>query len=192
MEGTIGEIRMFAGTFAPRSWAFCQGQILSISQNTALFSILGVTYGGNGQTTFALPDLRGRSAVGAGQGPGLTFINPGQISGTETVTLLTSQMPAHTHTATATVTGSVNPRCLDDEAQGDSPGGGYPAAATSAGAIYTSSAQTPDAVMGASPISATASVTIGITGSSQPVPIRNPYTGINYIICLEGIFPSRN
>ena len=81
MEGTIGEIRMFAGTFAPRNWAFCNGQLLSIAQNTALFSILGTTYGGNGQTTFALPDFRGRSAVGTGQGPGLSSISLGEQAG---------------------------------------------------------------------------------------------------------------
>lgn len=189
MEGTIGEIRMFAGTFAPRSWAFCQGQLLSISQNTALFSILGTTYGGNGQTTFALPDLRGRSPIGQGQGPGLSNISLGQVSGTENVTILTTQMPAHTHTAT--VTGTVTPRCLDDEGLGDAPGNAFPAATTTAaGKIYTSAAQQPDASMGSSPITATA--TIGISGNSQPLPIRNPYLGMNYIICLEGIFPSRN
>jgi microcystin-dependent protein len=188
MEGTIGEIRMFAGTFAPRNWAFCAGQLLSISQNTALFSILGTTYGGNGQTTFALPDLRSRVPVGAGQGPGLSNISLGEVSGTETVTLLTTQMPAHTHTAT--VTGTVTPKCLDDEGLGDTPGNAYPSAVTIAGKIYTSAAQAPDAVMGSSPISATA--TIGIAGNSQPVPIRNPYLGMNYIICLFGIFPSRN
>ncbi|HEY0679340.1 MAG TPA: tail fiber protein [Chitinophagaceae bacterium] len=188
MEGTIGEIRMFGGTFAPRSWAFCAGQLLSISQNTALFSILGTTYGGNGQTTFALPDLRGRSPIGTGQGPGLTNISLGQVSGVENVTILTTQMPAHTHTAT--VTGTVNPRCLDDEGLGDSPGNAFPSAATTAGKIYASSSQTPDATMGSSPIVATA--TIGIAGNSQPLPIRNPYLGMNYIICLQGIFPSRN
>jgi microcystin-dependent protein len=186
MEGTIGEIRMFAGTFAPRSWAFCQGQLLSISQNTALFSILGTTYGGNGQTTFALPDFRSRSAVGTGTGPGLSNIVLGQVSGTENVTILTSQMPAHTHTAVATVTGTVTPKCFADEGLGDDPTNAF-AAISSA-----SNTQTPDANMGSSPIAATASVTIGIAGSSQPLPIRNPYLGMNYIICLEGIFPSRN
>ena len=97
MEGTIGEIRMFAGTFAPRTWAFCQNQILSIAQNTALFSILGTTYGGNGQTTFALPDFRGRVAVGTGTGPGLSNIQLGQMAGTPTVTPTTNNMPAHNH-----------------------------------------------------------------------------------------------
>lgn len=192
MEGTIGEIRMFAGNFAPRNWAFCAGQLMSISQNTALFSILGTTYGGNGQTTFGLPDFRGRQAVGTGQGPGLTNITLGEVSGTETVTLLTTQMPAHTHTATATVTGTVTPKALDDTGLGDTPGGQFPAISTAGSKIYTNATQTPDSAMGSSPISATATVTIGISGNSQPVPIRNPYLGMNYIICLFGIFPSRN
>jgi microcystin-dependent protein len=192
MEGTIGEIRMFAGTFAPRNWAFCAGQLMSISQNTALFSILGTTYGGNGQTTFALPDLRSRVPVGTGQGPGLSNITLGEVSGTETVTLLTTQMPAHTHTAQATVTGTSAQKCLDDTGLGDTPGGQFPAISTAGSKIYTNATQTPDATMGASPITATATVTIGIAGNSQPVPIRNPYLGMNYIICLFGIFPSRN
>lgn len=193
MEGTIGEIRMFAGTFPPRAWAFCQGQLLSIAQNTALFSILGTTYGGNGQTTFGLPDLRGRSPIGAGPaGPGLSPIQLGELAGTETTTLLITQMPAHNHTATATITGTVTPRCLEDTGLGDAPAGAFPANATGGAQIYTSSAQTPDSTMGSSPISATATITIGITGNSQPVPIRNPYLGMNYIICLQGIFPSRN
>src|SRR5215204_3802779 len=96
-EGTIAEIRLFAGNFAPRSWAFCQGQIMSIAQNTALFSILGTTYGGNGQTTFALPDFRGRVAVGAGGGPGLVNISLGEVSGEPTHTLIRQEMPSHNH-----------------------------------------------------------------------------------------------
>jgi microcystin-dependent protein len=181
MEGTIAEIRMFAGTFAPRSWAFCAGQILSIAQNTALFSILGTTYGGNGQTTFALPDLRGRTPVGAGQGPGLSNISLGQVSGSETVTLLTTQMPAHTHTLTGNVTMQVNNDTagLTDDATNRRFG--------AIGNVFTSA--TTDLVNMA-PLNST--LAIGIAGNSQPVPIRNPYLGMNYIICLEGIFPSRN
>lgn len=192
MEGTIGEIRMFAGNFAPRSWQFCQGQLLSIAQNSALFSILGTTYGGNGQTTFALPDLRGRTPVGQGQGPGLSSISLGQVAGTENVTLLITQMPAHNHTAVATVTGTVTPKAFADEGLGDDPTNAFAAVSSASNRIYTNNTQTPDAVMGSSPIAATATVTIGIAGNSQPVPIRNPYLGMNYIICLEGIFPSRN
>jgi len=180
MEGTIGEIRMFAGTFPPRDWAFCSGQLLSIAQNTALFSILGTTYGGNGQTTFALPDLRSRTAIGVGQGPGLSNISLGEQSGTETVTLLTTQMPAHTHATSGTLAmGAKN-------GAGDSisPTGNYPAVV--AGTNFYSTTQ--DAQM--APLNG--SLTIGVAGNSQPVPIRNPYLGMNYIICLFGIFPSRN
>ena len=93
----IGEIRLFAGNFAPRSWMFCQGQLLSIAQNTALFSILGTTYGGNGQTTFALPDLRGRVPINPGQGPGLPPYTLGEQGGTPTHTLISPEMPAHAH-----------------------------------------------------------------------------------------------
>ena len=123
MEGTIGEIRMFAGNFAPRSWAFCNSQILSIAQNTALFSILGTTYGGNGQTTFGLPDLRGRVPIGTGQGPGLPNVSLGEMSGTPTTTLLATNMPAHTHTVAAS--GSM--ACKTGAGDADSPGGNIPA-----------------------------------------------------------------
>ncbi len=100
----IGEIRLFAGNFAPRDWAFCEGQIMSIAQNTALFSLLGTQYGGNGQTTFALPDLRGRVPMHQGQGPGLSPRDIGEVSGSETVTLLSTQMPAHSHALRASTT----------------------------------------------------------------------------------------
>jgi microcystin-dependent protein len=99
-EGTLGEVRLFAGNFAPRNWEFCSGQLISIASNTALFSVLGTTYGGNGTTTFGLPDLRGRVPVGAGQGPGLTYRPLGERSGAENHTLTPEQLPAHSHTLT--------------------------------------------------------------------------------------------
>src|SRR5215218_1895643 len=98
-EPYLGQIYLVPYNFAPRGWAFCQGQILSIAQNTALFSLIGTTFGGNGQTTFGLPDLRGRVPLGAGQGPGLSSVQLGEVSGQETVTLTQSQMPAHGHLA---------------------------------------------------------------------------------------------
>src|SRR5437879_11862971 len=104
----LGSIIMFAGNFAPRGWALCNGQILPIAQNTALFSILGTTYGGNGQTTFALPDLRGRVPVGSGQGPGLSNYDLGQQGGSESETLTVNQMPEHTHAITGEVYITVN------------------------------------------------------------------------------------
>ena len=101
-EPFLGQLMLFGGNFAPRGWALCNGQILAINQNTALFSLLGTTYGGNGQTTFALPDLRGRAPLHAGQGPGLSPYALGQVGGTENVTLLATEMPAHTHAQPAT------------------------------------------------------------------------------------------
>src|SRR5689334_24076195 len=98
-EPFLAEIVLFAGNFAPRGWAFCWGQILSIAQNTALFSLLGTTYGGNGQTTFALPNLASRFPIGAGQGPGLSNYTLGQLAGTESTTLTINNMPAHNHAA---------------------------------------------------------------------------------------------
>src|SRR6188472_303063 len=107
-EPFIGMIVMFAGNFAPRNWAFCDGQLLSIAQNTALFSILGTTYGGNGQTTFALPDFRGRVAVGTGTGPGLSNISLGEVAGEASVTLISTQMPQHNHTISGNAGGLAN------------------------------------------------------------------------------------
>jgi microcystin-dependent protein len=175
-EPFIGEIRMVGFNFAPRGWALCNGQLLSIAQNTALFSLLGTTYGGNGQTTFALPDLRGRVPLHQGQGPGLTPRTIGESSGTETVTLLSSQMPAHNHTLAAfnspgsldTPTGNVIANIVD-------PNTGGPATLFSA---------TADTTM--NPAS------IGISGGNQPHENMQPYLCVNFVIALEGIFPSRN
>jgi microcystin-dependent protein len=175
MEGVIAEIRLFAGNFAPRSWAFCQGQILSIAQNTALFSLLGTTYGGNGQTTFALPDLRGRVAVGTGQGPGLSAVDLGEQAGAPTVTLIATEMPAHNHIM---------------QVHNDTTG----MAATGAGNFVNSKTESGEAIASSSnsPLATANPATIGITGGSQPHNNMQPYLGLNYIICLEGIYPSRN
>jgi microcystin-dependent protein len=181
MEGTIGEIRMFAGTFSPRTWAFCNNQLISIAQNTALFSILGTTYGGNGQTTFALPDFRGRVAVGTGTGPGLPNIQLGQLAGTPTVTLLTSNMPAHNHALTGTVNMQINNDTagLTDDANGRRFG--------AFGSVFTSAAT--DLVNMAADVS---TLQVGVNGGGQPFSIMPPYLGMNYIICMFGIFPSRD
>jgi len=180
MEGTIGEIRMFAGNFAPRTWAFCQNQILSIAQNTALFSILGTTYGGNGQTTFALPDFRGRVAVGTGQGPGLPSVTLGEMAGTPTVTLTTNNMPAHNHGLTGAVSMVANG---GTDGLTDDPAGRRLAGAN----IYTNFTNEPATMV---PLQST--LTVGVSGGSQPFSIMPPYLGMNYIICLFGIFPSRD
>jgi microcystin-dependent protein len=181
MEGTISEIRLFAGNFAPRAWAFCQNQLLSIAANSALFSLLGTTYGGNGQTTFALPDFRGRFGVGTGQGPGLSNIQLGEKAGSPTLTLITSNLPAHNHPVTGAVTQQVNNAAagLSDDATGKRLG--------ASGNIFT--ANTNNLVPMAPAVT---NLTVGLTGGNQPFNKMMPYIGMNFIICLEGIYPSRN
>jgi microcystin-dependent protein len=181
-EPYIGEIMMFAGNFAPQGWALCDGSVLSIAQNTALFAILGTTYGGNGQTTFALPDLRGRAPVHPGQGPGLSPYALGQNGGVEQVSLTTAQMPAHTHLATATVTINVN----DSRADATSPNGAVLSQPEAA-----SYAAEPDGTSTMNARAVTAAVTVGLAGNSAPVPTLSPYLCVNFIIALQGIFPSR-
>ena len=163
----VGQIMAVAFNFAPQGWAICNGQILPISQNTALFSLLGTTYGGNGTTNFALPDYRGRILIGAGAGPGLTTRNLGEQGGANTTTVTTATLPAHTHTipansedgTTSNPTNNViaNTAVLDKEFN-----------------------TIPNTVMG----------TTGSTGTGQPIDNQQPYLGINYIIATEGIFPS--
>lgn len=183
-EPFIGEIKTFGFGFAPRGYATCQGQLLSIASNTALFSLLGTTYGGNGQTTFALPDLRGRVAVGQGNGPGLTPIVMGQIAGTETVTLIAANLPPHIHPATATSA------LFAEGLPGDSsnPTGKMLAGITNG---YLTPDVNPNKQLSTEAITTT--VTVGPnTGGPTPLPVRDPYLGLNYSIALEGIFPSRN
>jgi microcystin-dependent protein len=165
----LGEIRLFPYNFPPRGWAFCQGQILSIAQNTALFSLLGTTYGGNGQTTFGLPDLRGRAAVSSGQGPGLASYTLGELGGVENVTLIASQMPQHNHTVAVNNSGSSTGR----------PSGNYPGQTTA-----NSYAPSPDSTFAPQAVAA--------AGGSQPHENRPPYLTLNYCIALVGVFPSRN
>jgi microcystin-dependent protein len=166
----IGEIRLFASNFAPQGWALCNGQLMSIAQNTALFALLGTMYGGNGQTTFALPDLRGRVPVHQGQGPGLTSRTQGEVSGSETVTLLSSQMPAHSHALRASTVA----------ATGSTPAGALLGATTVNS--YDNSAAGVAMAAGA----------IGNTGGAQPHDNMAPTLALNYIIALFGIFPSRS
>ena len=170
-EPIIGEIRMFAGNFAPKGWAFCQGQILPIAQNTALFSLLGTTYGGNGTTTFALPDLRGRVPVGFGQGPGLSNRVIGEQFGSELVTLNINQMPSHYHTVNAVTT----------EGNQNLPTNSLPANTKTLDKEYSTVA--PNTTMNPT--------MIGVSGGSQPFGVMQPSLGMNYIICVNGIYPSR-
>jgi len=181
MEGTIAEIRMFAGNFAPRNWAFCSSQILAIAQNTALFSLLGTTYGGNGQTTFALPDFRGRVPVGAGQGPGLSSYSLGQVSGSETNTVANANFPAHTHPFSGSVTMPGNAAA----GTADTPQGNYPA--TLAGTNMYSTINN-----GSGLGNMQLALTAAPAGSSLPVNNIQPVLGLNYVICMQGIFPARN
>ncbi|GAB3707591.1 tail fiber protein [Spirosoma flavus] len=179
MEGYIAEMRLFAGNFAPRGWAFCNGQILSIAQNTALFSLLGTTFGGNGQTTFALPDLRGRVAISPGQGPGLPAVNLGQVGGAPTHTLIITEMPGHNHTAQNSI------RANNTSGTSGNPTNNYWAGTGSLDPEYSATTNT---TMNAEAVA----TTVGIAGGSQPHNNMQPYLGVNYIICMEGIYPSRN
>lgn len=175
----IGEIRIFAGTFAPRGWAMCQGQLMSIAQNTALFSLLGTYYGGDGRVTFGLPDLRGRTPVHQGQGPGLSLYDVGEMVGSENVSLLISEIPAHNHlvsvsNAAGTVTDPTNAISAQDNT-------GTVRAPTTTAMEYTT------------PATATLNPTaMSVVGGSQPHSNLQPYVCITYIIATEGIFPSRN
>ncbi|MDA8454764.1 tail fiber protein [Acidovorax sp. GBBC 3334] len=170
----IGEISIFAGNYAPRGWAFCWGQILSISSNAALFSLLGTTYGGNGQSTFALPDLRGRVPLGTGQLPGGNFYTQGQVGGQESVALNITNMPMHNHNTTVSVSSGTG--------NSGAPNGRYLAASDRRDNQYTS--QSPDGTL--------AGVMTGIAGNSMPHENMQPYLSLNFIIALVGTFPSRN
>lgn len=185
MNPFLAEIRIFAGNFPPRGWAFCNGQILSIAQNTALFSLLGTTYGGNGQTTFALPDLRGRSSMHWGQGPGLTERVLGEMAGENNVTLLTTEIPAHVHDGTAQFT-NARIRCSNGSATSKTAEGNVPAV-VSKGHIYNGAA-TSSMAMG---VNVNQSVVSGPNTGSQPHNNMQPYLGLTFIIALQGIFPPR-
>jgi microcystin-dependent protein len=170
-QGFIGDIIMFGGNFAPRGWAFCNGQIMQIADNDALFSLIGTTYGGDGQTTFALPDLRGRVPIHMGQAPGLSSYPIGQMGGAEQITLTTQQVPSHTHPfgATTATGAQQNPgNNLLANSQGPAP--------------YIE--QDPDNNLNPNMLSK--------FGGSQGHENRQPYQGINFVICLEGVYPSRS
>ena len=181
-EGFIGEIRMFGGNFAPRTWALCEGQLLAISSNTALFSILGTTYGGDGRTSFALPDLRGRAAMGNKNGPGLTPRQLGQKSGQEVVQLNLLQIPSHNHASAVTVKVGTNtdPANLTD-------GAGHVLASAGANVYNAEAAEDGEDLGGV-----TATSEVGFTGGSQVHNNLQPYQVVNYIIALQGTYPSRS
>lgn len=168
-EPFVGEVRMFAGNFAPRGWAFCDGQLLAVSQNDALFSLLGTIYGGDGRTTFGLPDLRGRIPIHPGTGPGLSPRRLGAKAGAEKVTLTVNQLPSHRHTW----------RASSAVAQNRSPGGN--ALASPTGSIY----EAPNNEVNLN------TETISNVGGSQSHSNLMPFLCINFIIALFGIYPSR-
>lgn len=178
MEPFIGMIVMFAGNFAPRSWALCDGQLLPINNYQALFSILGTTYGGDGRTTFALPDLRGRFPLHAGRGAGLSERRLGSKGGEERHTLTAQEMPSHTHVAATTIDLATNSPATSTEASGN-----ILANAENTN-IYANAL--PDTSLG------NANVTVNNTGGGQPFNNMQPFQCVNYIIALQGTFPSRS
>jgi microcystin-dependent protein len=186
----LGEIKMVGFNYAPRGYAFCSGQTIAISQNSALFALLGTMFGGDGSVTFGMPDFRGRMPVGMGSGPGLTSITQGEKAGAMSVTILPTQMPSHNHPVAipvaipaSTANGDVGP-----------PG---PAAVLAVGQV-TLAGETGSVTAFTSTAANTTlapfntSGTSGLSGGSTPLSIQNPYLGTNFIIALEGIFPSRN
>lgn len=187
MEPTIAEIRIFGGNFAPRSWALCEGQLLPISQNTALFSILGTTFGGDGRTTFGLPDLRGRTAIHAGNGPGLSDRRLGSKGGTETNTLNVTQLASHNHSVTLKVNKTFS--------SSDDPTNRFPGV-ISGRTLTTPPVNTQLSAYNSAKESgvnmASGSIVVGNTGGNQSVNNMQPWLAINYIIALQGIFPSRS
>jgi microcystin-dependent protein len=177
----LGEIRIFAGNFNPRGWAFCAGQLLPISQNDALYALIGTTFGGDGQVTFGLPDLRGRSVIGQGTGPGLSSYVVGQMSGSESVTVTTNQMPQHNHVLNAWNVDSTTQTPGPSVALSNTPN----AHTGESTKFYLNTNGGP-----ATPVFP--SDTVVPSGGNQPHDNMAPSLVINYIIALEGVFPSRN
>lgn len=173
-DAFLAEIRIFPLNFAPKGWAACNGQLLAISQNTALFALLGVTYGGDGRTTFALPNIQGRASMQWGQGPGLTPRSLGEMGGEATVTLTTQQMPAHTHLAMG------NANSAGTAAAGNV--WGNPAGHKPAPNFYSTALGTPQNM---------SQQAIGIAGNGQPHNNLMPYQVLTYCIAMQGIFPQR-
>jgi microcystin-dependent protein len=191
MQAFLSTILIWPPNFAPSGWALCAGQLMSISQNTAVFSLLGTTYGGDGVSTFGLPNLQGRIPIGAGQGLGLTPYNVGDTGGVESVTLAINTIPQHTHSATQNL--SVSLPAVTTTGTTNQPGPSVsPAAPTDAARnpvnIYSNA--TPNQKLGQPSISGT--ISIGSAGNGVPHENRQPYLAVNYIIALQGIFPSRN
>jgi len=178
-EPFLGEIRLLPFNFAPRGWADCNGQLMSIAQNTALFSILGTTYGGNGQTNFALPNLQGSAPLGTGQGPGLTPRDPGEVGGSQTVTLISTQVPAHPHNV-AVAANAPGATAKDTPADNTVFGGAHSKTQTKA---YVTVAAQPQVAMNPQAVLP--------NGGSQPHNNLPPYLTLRFCIATSGLFPSR-
>ena len=200
METYMGTIVAWAPNYAPSQWLFCLGQTLSISANNALFAILGTTYGGNGTTTFQLPNLAGRVPVGVGTGAGLTTYTLGEVGGTEKVTLNITNLPSHTHVATVAglAINSITIKASSQDATDHAPS---PTANSIAAPIYIGDGSqvagfnnvAPDTALSvAASGTVSGTVTNALTGGNLPIPIIQPYLALNYIICTQGIFPPRN
>ncbi len=201
MDGYLGTIVMWPMDWAPQNWAICDGAVIAVQQNTALFSLLGTKFGGNGTTTFALPDLRGRMPIGMGQGTGLPSYTLGQQGGMANTTLTQSNLPSHTHPATMSLTGLGATTTLNVSTQGggsNTPATGASLCATTGGPggadIYITPAPTANLVaLGniSTAVSGSGTVTVDATGNGQAFDNHPPYLGINFIICVSGMYPSR-
>ena len=174
MDPFVAEIRIFAGNFAPTGWALCNGQLLPISQNTALFSLLGTTYGGDGKSNFALPNLQGSAPVQQGQGPGLSLRDLGETGGEQTVTLLSSEMPAHNHSFQAFAGRGANT---------NSPGPAVTLSSSQGNYVYDSAVPNPAAQM--------APGMLAVAGGNAPHNNLQPFLTLNFCIALQGVFPAR-
>jgi microcystin-dependent protein len=182
----VGEIRVVGFGFAPQGWALCNGQLLSIAQNTALFSLLGTTYGGDGVQTFALPNLQGRVPLHAGSGAGLPVYSLGQQGGSANVTILTNNMPGHSHTVTPPVSNA--------SGTASSPAGAYPAVSTTTitGGERGETAATMSYAAASVSGQNAASYQTGMAGNGLPISIEPPYLAVYFVIALVGIYPSRS
>lgn len=176
MDGYMAEVKMFGGNYPPQNWAYCQGQVMSIQQNQALYSIMGITFGGNGTTNFQLPDLRGRVAVGAGTGPGLTTRVIGQYGGFESIQLSPAHLPPHTHSVYCDMTTTTG-RGYSETPEGNLPG--IDAGGNSYGSDFSGGHKMNQDM-------------ISSTGSSYPFSVMQPWLCLNYIICVMGTYPPRS
>ncbi len=195
MDPIMAMIFIFGGNYAPRGFAYCDGTLLAISANSALFSLLGTTYGGNGVQTFGLPELRGRVPLGAGQRPGFFAYALGQNGGSEYTTLTIANMPAHTHVMSNTLV--VNPAASDAPATTNTPSSTVapavlPKMGIGPGAVTVNGYATPVSGVTMAPGTVTGGITAAITGGSQSFSTMMPYQVMNYLICIQGVYPSRN